>query len=112
MANGRCRMHGGPSTGPRTPEGLERSRRSSWKHGHYSAEAKQVRREARQQYRLLRQLIAAGNRTISRPHQLDVRLLRVICTCDARKTAEVDPGVASAGIAGVAETANASPGAS
>jgi len=60
MANGRCRMHGGPSTGPRTPEGLERSRRSNinWKHGHYSAEAKQVRRDARQQYRLLRQLIA------------------------------------------------------
>ena len=61
MANGRCRMHGGPSTGPRTAEGLERSRRSNWKHGHYSAEAKQVRREARQQYRLLRQLLAAGN---------------------------------------------------
>ena len=60
MANGRCRMHGGPSTGPRTPQGLERSRRSNWKHGHYSAEAKQVRREARQQYRLL-QLMAAGN---------------------------------------------------
>ena len=32
-----------------------------WKHGHYSAEAKRVRRDARQQYRLLRQLIAAGN---------------------------------------------------
>jgi hypothetical protein len=46
---------------PRTPEGLERSRRSNWKHGYYSAEAKQVRRDARQQYRLLRQLIAAGN---------------------------------------------------
>ena len=61
MANGRCRMHGGASTGPRTPEGLERSRRSNWKHGYYSAEAKQVRREARQQYRLLRRLIAAGN---------------------------------------------------
>jgi hypothetical protein len=38
-----------------------RSRRSRWKHGHYSAAAKRVRREARQQYRLLRQLIAAGN---------------------------------------------------
>jgi hypothetical protein len=49
------------STGPRTPEGLARSRRSNWKHGHYSAEAKRVRREARQQYRLLLQLIAAGN---------------------------------------------------
>jgi hypothetical protein len=46
---------------PRTPEGLERSRRFNWKHGYYSGEAKQVRRDARQQYRLLRQLIAAGN---------------------------------------------------
>ena len=44
-----------------TPEGLERSRRSNWKHGYYSAKAKRVRRDARQQYRLLRQLIAAGN---------------------------------------------------
>ena len=61
MPNGRCRMHGGPSTGPRTPEGLERSRKSGWKHGYYSAKAKRVRRDARQQYRLLRQLIAAGN---------------------------------------------------
>lgn len=28
MANGRCRMHGGASTGPRTAEGLANSRRS------------------------------------------------------------------------------------
>jgi hypothetical protein len=42
-------------------EGLERSRKSGWKHGHYLAEAKQVRRKARQQYRLLRQLIDAGD---------------------------------------------------
>jgi len=55
-------MHGGLSTGPRTPQGLERSRRSNWKHGHYSAEAKRVRREARQQFRVLRQLIAVGNK--------------------------------------------------
>src|SRR5262249_13430510 len=34
MANGRCKLHGGKSTGPRTPEGLERSRRANWKHGH------------------------------------------------------------------------------
>src|SRR5258708_15548638 len=27
MPNGRCKLHGGKSTGPRTPEGLERSRR-------------------------------------------------------------------------------------
>jgi hypothetical protein len=39
MANGRCHMHGGASTGPRTAEGLARSRRVRWKHGLYSAEA-------------------------------------------------------------------------
>jgi hypothetical protein len=37
MPNGRWRVHGGLSTGPRTPEGLARSRRSNWKHGYYSA---------------------------------------------------------------------------
>ena len=61
MRNGRCRVHGGLSTGPRTAEGLARIRRCNWKHGCYSAEAKQVRREARRQFRLLRQLIAAGD---------------------------------------------------
>ncbi len=40
MKNGRCRLHGGKSTGPRTPEGLARARRANWKHGLYSAEAK------------------------------------------------------------------------
>jgi len=44
MANGRCRMHGGKSTGPRTKEGLERSRKANWKHGYYSAESIALRR--------------------------------------------------------------------
>jgi hypothetical protein len=39
MPNGRCKLHGGKSTGPRTPEGLERSRRANWKHGHLSGAA-------------------------------------------------------------------------
>ncbi len=38
----RCRFHGGLSTGPRTPEGLERMRMSKLKHGKYSKEAKAV----------------------------------------------------------------------
>jgi hypothetical protein len=38
MQNGRCRMHGGASTGPRTAARLNNSRRARWKHGHYSAE--------------------------------------------------------------------------
>ena len=37
----RCRMHGGRSTGPRTAAGLSRSKRAHWKHGRYSAEARQ-----------------------------------------------------------------------
>jgi hypothetical protein len=36
MKNGRCRMHGGMSTGPRTPEGIERIRKARTKHGRYS----------------------------------------------------------------------------
>jgi hypothetical protein len=32
-------MHGGASTGPRTAEGLVRSRRARWKHGLFPAEA-------------------------------------------------------------------------
>ena len=43
----RCRVHGGKSTGPRTPEGLERSRRARWKHGRYSREAKTERQRLR-----------------------------------------------------------------
>lgn len=40
----RCRLHGGLSTGPRTPEGLARSRRANWKHGRCSREAIDARR--------------------------------------------------------------------
>jgi hypothetical protein len=43
----RCQMHGGKSTGPRTAEGLARSKRSKWVHGYYSAEAIAERKEAR-----------------------------------------------------------------
>src|ERR1043165_4204597 len=39
MKNGRCRMHGGKSTGP--PKG----NRNAWKHGHYSGR-EQLRRVA------------------------------------------------------------------
>jgi hypothetical protein len=47
MPNGRCKLHGGKSTGPRTPEGLERSKRANWKHGYYSREAKAERPRVR-----------------------------------------------------------------
>ena len=43
MANGRCRMHGGASTGPRTAEGLERLRAARTRHGAYGKEARELR---------------------------------------------------------------------
>jgi hypothetical protein len=45
MANGRCRMHGGKSTGPRTVEGLERCRTAPLKHGRRSAAVLAERRQ-------------------------------------------------------------------
>jgi hypothetical protein len=56
MPNGRCKVHGGKSTGPRTPEGLERSRRANWKHGYYSREAKAERSRVRAGMLVLRYL--------------------------------------------------------
>ena len=40
MRNGRCRMHGGASTGPRTPEGLARSTAARRRHGKRDAAAR------------------------------------------------------------------------
>jgi hypothetical protein len=45
MANGRCRMHGGKSTGARTAEGLQRCRTASLTHGQRSAAVVAERRE-------------------------------------------------------------------
>ena len=47
MRNGRCRLHGGLSTGARTAEGLERIRRAATKHGRYSKAARAERRNFR-----------------------------------------------------------------
>jgi hypothetical protein len=49
-------MWSGKSTGPRTPEGLERSRRANWKHGYYSREAKVERSRLRAAILALRDL--------------------------------------------------------
>jgi len=59
MPNGRCRMHGGLSTGPRTAAGLANSRRARWKHGARSAEIGALRREARRHLRRVRALLSA-----------------------------------------------------
>jgi hypothetical protein len=43
MPNGRCRLHGGCSTGPRTADGLARIRSARTIHGSRSAEARELR---------------------------------------------------------------------
>src|SRR6266705_1774593 len=57
MPNGRCRLHGGKSTGPRTAEGLERCRTANWKHGLYSKQSLAERRQVRQLMRSSAQLL-------------------------------------------------------
>jgi len=39
MKNGRCKMHGGKSTGARTKEGLEGIKKANFKHGSYTKKA-------------------------------------------------------------------------
>ena len=49
MSNGRCRLHGGKSTGARTAAGIERIRRAVTKHGQYT----KVRRAEHDEFREL-----------------------------------------------------------
>ena len=42
MTNGRCRLHGGKSTGARTPEGRQRIAQANLKHGYYAKAARQA----------------------------------------------------------------------
>ncbi len=53
MPNGRCRMHGGASTGARTAEGQERCQAAPRKHGRRDAEARQRARQRAEARRLV-----------------------------------------------------------
>jgi hypothetical protein len=59
MRNGRCRFHGGKSTGARTATGRARCARARRTHGFYSAETVALRRAARTLLRRNRDLLAA-----------------------------------------------------
>ena len=65
MKNGRCRFHGGKSTGPRTPEGLARSRAARYVHGHRSAEMIALRHEAALHSRMTAILVALVRRRLA-----------------------------------------------
>lgn len=56
MRNGRCRLHGGKSTGPKTTTGALRSRTTRLCHGRYSQKEIQQRREDSEILRELRAL--------------------------------------------------------
>ena len=58
MPNGRCRMHGGSSTGPRTAEGLARMRKAKTRHGQHAEEMRDLMRG-------FRQLNSAAKRTLA-----------------------------------------------
>ena len=58
MRNGRCRLHGGLSTGPKTAEGLERLRRAVTRHGRYSRAAHDDRNSLRELLRECREYLA------------------------------------------------------
>lgn len=68
MKNGRCRMHGGKSTGPRTLEGIERIRQAHLKHGLYTKEAIASRKELRL---LLREIKKTIEKTESEHGRVD-----------------------------------------
>ena len=58
MKNTRCRLHGGKSTGPRTVDGLERSRRARLVHGLRGREYAALRRDGMELRRRINGLCA------------------------------------------------------
>lgn len=48
MKNGRCRMHGGKSTGPKTEEGKKKAAAANLKHGRYTNAAIAERKDMRE----------------------------------------------------------------
>ena len=55
-------MHGGLSTGPKTTAGLARFKRARWKHGRFSAEARQEMAHFRELLRECKELEEMKNR--------------------------------------------------
>jgi hypothetical protein len=66
MRNGRCRLHGGLSTGPKTPEGRNRIRLALLKHGRYTKAAMQERLDCRELVCISRELLGKVHQAVDR----------------------------------------------
>jgi len=58
LKNGRCRLHGGLSTGAKTEAGIQRQRIAHLKHGYYTNDAIAQRKQLRQLLKASNQLLA------------------------------------------------------
>lgn len=76
MPNGRCRMHGGASTGAQTPEGRERARRAPLIHGRRSAEHIALRQGMRAAVVQLRDMVRAADAEMRAEARLHREMLR------------------------------------
>jgi hypothetical protein len=72
MRNGRCRLHGGKSTGPRTEEGRARIRAARTRHGRYTAEGRAFQSNITGLLRRSRELL----RLARQPGAVDTEALR------------------------------------
>jgi hypothetical protein len=61
MPNGRCRMHGGKSTGPKTAEGRARIATARTVHGGFTKQAKAEAAEVRTLIRSLKHILSEYN---------------------------------------------------
>lgn len=62
MKNGRCRLHGGKSTGPKTSEGIERIKQAHFKHGQFAKDTIAARKEFNAILRKYRQTLKGINK--------------------------------------------------
>jgi hypothetical protein len=74
LGKARCRMHGGRSTGPRTPEGIERLRAARTIHGCYDAATRARDRHARASIRRSEVFLAVVSYYSRLPPELAARL--------------------------------------
>jgi hypothetical protein len=81
MRNGRCRLHGGKSTGPRTEEGRARIRAARTRHDRYTAEARTFQRDITGLLRRSRELLSLA----SQPGPVDTEALRHLLPPESNK---------------------------